>query len=861
MAGWLGLAAASLGLAILLSRTTAGTLDEVLAFALRGVRVPTAVALVVGGLAFVGLERTRRPWLRRACSVAAAAMAALGLAALATSWTEPAHQFESVPIAIGLVLVGLATPFAAMRPHDSRTVQLAGGAAFVISLLVLLGRAYSARPFYEVGGPMPARTGAALGLLLLALALLLARPQYVLPRLFAGRSLGADHLRRSLPFLLSVPLVTGVVALFGMRAGWYGDNVAFAVFTLLAMAVLALLAAISARRIDALATERTALEGLFARTFEVAAVGVARLDPEGRWLYVNGCLCQILDWPREELLGRGSREITHDEDRAEDESVMAAFARGEIDSHHLEKRFLTKQGEPVWVDLSMSAERGRDGGVAYYIAMVHDIRARKRAERAKDEFFALVSHELRSPLHLLGSWLAVLRRENAPEVRERAIAVAEHSAATLNRLIGDLLDASRIASGKLEIEREVFDLLEVVQGVVTAFEPDARARDVALALELPGRVPFVAGDPERIEQVARNLLDNALKFTPLGGRVVVRVTHERDHAALVVSDSGQGIPAPLLPHLFERFAQGEGGPRGSSRGLGLGLAIVRHLVDLHGGRIEARSEGPGRGAAFEVTLPVTEMPPRLAALSPATESDALDEIAVLLVKPDRSVAEAEALGLEASGASVAWATSSEQALELTRAHRPRVVVVDLEAGEEPEWGAWLRALREDGPAIAAIGLSASDHLAARRQARDAGFDACLRRPVDPQRLVAAIHALLHGPRRLLVVDDDRDAADSLAILLARRGFVVERAYGVEDARRAAARFAPAVVLTDLQLGNGDGIALARELRANGLAGVRIIGTSGRALEELAPDEGALFDGFCCKPVDLDALLALLRADG
>jgi PAS domain S-box-containing protein len=851
----LGLSAAALGIAVLLVRAfDAAVLESTLGLALHGVRSLTGLALLLGGLAFAALHRVPHSTGARALAIGAAlAVAGIGCLGL---FAGPLRigALMSIPIGVAMVLIGVGAAWAALRPYNSLTAQLAGGAAFGIALLVLLGRVYSARPLYEIGDGMPARPGAALGCALLALALLLARPEYALSRVLAGRSLGADHLRRSLPALLGVPLATGLLTLAGLRVGWYGEHVAFALFTALAMLSLGLLGISSARRIDAIAAEREVLEGLFRRTFDNASVGVARLDGEGRWLHVNACLAEIVGWPREELIGRSFAEITHPDDLPFDREVLAAFARGEFESQRLEKRYVTKQGHPVWVELFASAERGRDGRVESFVAVVQDIGARKRAERAKDEFFALVSHELRSPLHVLGGWLAVLRQEADPERRRRALETAERSAALLGRLIGDLLDASRIASGKLEIEREVFDLQELVRAVVAAFQPLAASRELTLELELPAHTPFVSGDPERIEQVVRNLLDNALKFTEPGGRVRVQLARAGGRATIAVSDTGRGIAPELLPRVFERLTQGEGGPRGADRGLGLGLSIVRHLVELHGGAIEARSAGRGRGACFVVTLPEAAIPQQLAPLAPPDESDALDGVHVLVVKPDRSAAEALALALEAADASIEWVRAPDEGLARARQRPPRAVVVDLDV-EPDDWAEWLRGLRTEtrGP-LAAVALSAGDHAIGRRRARAAGFDAFVGRPVDPRRLVATLQGVLEGPHRVLVVDDEPDAADSLAILL---GFLVERAYAVEQALAAAARFQPHAVVTDLQLGGEDGADLARALRKSPTGPQRIVALTGRA-----PGEGGieveLFDGVAHKPVDLDALLVLLR---
>ena len=853
----IGLAAAALGLAIVLFRSfDLPALESVLAFAVRGVRASTGYALVLGGLAFLGLHRGMEQRLVRTLSLAAlVGVAGAGIAGLATARSG---ELESVPIAFAFTLIGIASLWAALAPRRGGAIALLAGVALAIALLILLGHAYSARPFYELGGDEPARAGSALGCALLALALLLARPSFPLSRVLAADSMGADHLRSTLPVLLALPVGVSLVTLAGLRAGLYGENVAFALFTILAMAGLGLLGAASARRIDALARDRAVLEGLFQRTFDNASVGVARLDAQGRWQHVNARLCEIVGWPREELIGRPADAITHPDDLAAERALFERLARGELDSQHTEKRTLTKEGHRVWVDNFLSAERDPDGRVTGYAAIVQDVGARKRAERAKDEFFALVSHELRSPLHVLGGWLSVLRHESDPQLRERALAIAERSAALLGRLIGDLLDASRIASGKLEIEHEVFDLQEIVQAVVTSFEPLARSRQVELRLALPDATPFVAGDAARIEQVVRNLIDNALKFTPPGGRVEVALARSGGETTLAVSDTGQGIAPELLPRVFDRLTQGEGGPRGAQRGLGLGLSIVRHLVERHGGRIEAHSDGVGRGARFVVRLPEAPMPRRLAPLALADETDALDGVSVLLVKPDRSAAEALALALEAADAGVLWARTADEALARARDGRPHALIADLDLGPL-DWAAWLTDLRAAaGRRLAALAVSSDDHATTRREARAAGFDAFLGRPVEPRRLVAVLHALLQAPRRrVLVVDDDPEAADSLAILLARRGYEVERAYAVGPALEVAQRFQPSAVLTDLQLGNEDGAQLARALRASALRSACIVAVSGRDLGELGSD-AALFDGAVRKPIDFDGLLAVLR---
>jgi PAS domain S-box-containing protein len=867
----LGLAAGVVSLAILLAWGLGVSPGGLLLS--RGSPRPVAagVTLLVA-LALAALHR--QPRSRAAGSLAIVASAtALAIGAAAFGQTLgfvggaeiPPTLRLADPTALGLILVGVGLLFASRRPFNSLGAQVAAGAALTLALLVMLGYAYSVRDLYEVPGSRPSAPWSAVTWGLLALGILVARPEYALSRVLAGRSLGADQLRRSLPLMLAVPIAAGLAAVGGMRARWYGEDMAFAVFTLLAIAALALVGAAGARRIDQLARERARIEGLFRRTFENAAVGVALLDGEGCWSHVNDRLCEIVGWSREDLLGRGFQVLADPEDLATDLAVVHGFQRGDYDSRHLERAYRSKSGEPVWVDLFVSAVRAKDGRVTLFIVVLQDVSARRMAERAKDEFFALVSHELRSPLNVLTSWLSVLRRNPAPELRGRALDISERSAHLLTRLIGDLLDASRIASGKLEIERDVFDLVDVARAAGLSLEPVARGQEVTLALDLAERPLFVEGDPERLDQVVRNLIDNAIKFTPPGGRIDLRVDDPGDGAArLTVRDSGQGIPAEVLPHVFERFAQGEGGPRGVSRGLGLGLAIVRHLIALHGGSVDVASPGAGRGSTFTVTLPTTAARPwRSGAIRTEEPGDTLEGVPVLILEPERAAAEGLALMFEEADAAVVWARTREEALEAAHAHRPRVFVAEVERLGDAA-AEVLRTLRKEGNGepLAAVALTTSRILPERRRAREAGFDVVLGKPVDPRRVLGWIDSLLHGSRRVLVVDDDSDAADSLALLLARRGFEVERAHDAASALTAASSFHPQIVLTDVHLGGVDGTALARTLRRPREVGsehIRVVAVTGRSREELGVD-AELFDAVVRKPVDLDELLGVLSAE-
>ncbi len=235
--------------------------------------------------------------------------------------------------------------------------------------------------------------------------------------------------------------------------------------------------------------------------------------------------------------------------------------------------------------------------------------AREQAEaanQAKDEFLAMVSHELRTPLNAMLGWVSILRGNKGKEdVYARAVDAIERSATAQNRLVNDLLDISRIVSGSLWLERQPVSLVTVIEPVIDASFPTARDKSIVLEVDLDDQVKWVNGDPNRLQQVVTNLLQNAIKFTPEGGRIHISLRFDNGSAQITVTDSGRGIEKEFLPLVFDRYRQ-EKRKKDSRGGLGLGLAISRHIVELHGGSISAVSEGEGKGSIFTVELPTTE---------------------------------------------------------------------------------------------------------------------------------------------------------------------------------------------------------------------------------------------------------------
>ncbi len=383
--------------------------------------------------------------------------------------------------------------------------------------------------------------------------------------------------------------------------------------------------------------------------------------------------------------------------------------------------------------------------------------AREQAEyanRLKDEFLATVSHELRTPLNAILGWTRMLRGGHVPpERRAHVLETIERNARAQAQLVEDLLDVSRILSGKLRMEFRPVSLTVVVEAAADAVRPTAEARGVSLELDAGDPGPVV-GDPDRLQQVVWNLLSNAVKFTPRGGRVVTRLAREGDVALVEVVDTGDGIRASFLPFIFDRFRQADSTVGRTHGGLGLGLAIVRHLVELHGGAVAADSEGPGLGSRFQVKLPLQRDVAGVSGETPSRpdpeerlslpEVPLLTGLHVLVVDDEFDTRELLAEVLSQQGARVTLAASAREAAEAVAA-RPDVLISDIgmPGGDGYELIRRLRAADDRTPAVAVTAYARGEDA---RKALAAGFQRHAAKPIEPGALVAIV-ADLCGRRR------------------------------------------------------------------------------------------------------------------
>jgi signal transduction histidine kinase/CheY-like chemotaxis protein len=394
---------------------------------------------------------------------------------------------------------------------------------------------------------------------------------------------------------------------------------------------------------------------------------------------------------------------------------------------------------------SEEALRRSESELRRMVALEREARTQaEAADRTKDEFLAILSHELRTPLNAVLGWLSMLRNGAVAETRrDGVLEVIERNARVQAQLIEDLLDVSRIIMGKVRLELAPVSFAPVVSTVLDSIRPSAEAKGVSLHVAFSVTTETIRADAGRLQQIISNLLFNAIKFTPPSGHVFVEATRENNQVQLSVRDTGLGIEPEFLPHIFERFRQADSSVTRTHSGIGLGLAIVQHLVHLHGGTVEAQSEGPNRGALFIVRFPLVAAKATVRVTKPPLQSPRLAGVRVLVVDDDRDTRELLTEALGESGARVTSADSAKRALEVLIEDGADVLVSDI--GMPGEDGLSLmrriRLLPGDRGRIPAIALTAYARAEDRLQAIDAGYQMHMTKPVALRELQAGLAKL------------------------------------------------------------------------------------------------------------------------
>ena len=468
---------------------------------------------------------------------------------------------------------------------------------------------------------------------------------------------------------------------------------------------------------------------------------------------------RVFGYTAREAIGRSITLIVPPDRLAEENEVLARIARGDrVD--HFETVRVTKEGRHINVSLTVSPIRNAAGTIIGVSKISRDITDRVRAEaeradllareqaareeaealnRAKDQFLAVLSHELRTPLNAIYGWARMLH--NTPldaTLRARGADAILRNAKAQLQLVEDLLDVSRIITGNMRLEVGPVNLGSVIEAALETVRPAANAKDISLHRMVDSSVGSIVGAADRLQQVIWNLLMNAVKFTPRGGRIEVRLRRADPDVEIVVSDTGEGISPDLLPHVFERFRQGDSTITRTHGGLGIGLALVRHLVDLHGGTVQAESAGPGQGSTFTVRLPVrAPLGEEGGRTGVEGEGVSLRGLRVLVADDDRDSIELARVILNSAGADVRTAVSSASTRAAVAEWAPDVLVLDIEMPGEDGY-ALLRGLRERGNRAPAVAVTAYGGAEDRRRALSAGFVSHLSKPIDPAALTLAI---------------------------------------------------------------------------------------------------------------------------
>jgi PAS domain S-box-containing protein len=508
-------------------------------------------------------------------------------------------------------------------------------------------------------------------------------------------------------------------------------------------------------------------EAKFKAVFDQALNGIALLSHDMIFLEVNPAMCATFGRDRTNVIGKHISAFNAGGSEHLVEEITAALAatgawRGTLpvlhaDGRHVELDWSVSihSGPGIRLAITTDVTERREIEAERERLLASETAARAEAERAnqvKDDFLAALSHELRTPLNAIVGWSQLLKQRVAGGDADvvSGINAIERNARVQAQLIADLLDVSRVASGKLQIERQWFDPAEEVAAAVENVQPAARARDIAVDVTLEGHREPLLWDPARFQQVVWNLLDNAVKFSPEGGRVAIRLLQTESDLELWISDQGRGISPDFLPYVFEPFRQEHAGTKRGHGGLGLGLAIVRHLVEAHDGRITAASPGDQHGSTFRVRLPRQDR--HRAAAPPAPAPDApvprLDGVRVLVVEDDFDARILIRRMLEDAGAQVTDTSDVDSAIACIEAERPAVVVSDIALPHQDGYDL-IRRIRERHRAdvLPAIALTAFARDEDRSKALDAGYQAHLSKPIDPRQLVTVAAGLVQGSRR------------------------------------------------------------------------------------------------------------------
>ena len=755
------------------------------------VKTNTSIALTLLGLALLLLEPERRGGFRTALGRLAAGLAgAIGLATLTQhlfGWNLGIDEllFREAPGAPGTSSPNRMGPPASTyfpllagslllidrRPgRGASPSQLLALAVGSLAFLPILGYVFGVQELFGVAQLTGISLHTAIVFVLLATGILLARPDLGPMRLMTVNDSGGVLVRRMLPVAILLPVALGWLRIKGEEAGYYdaefGRSLLIFSFILLFSGWTVRTGQQLSRQTAARARAEAAqleLKDRLVRILENISQGFCALDPAGRCTYVNCEAERLTGRTRQQALGHTLDEL-YPERRFPELHAGIRRASRLNQMVHVETR---DDQSGAWLDHDVVPT---SEGITLFTRDVTDVKLRdeerrrlleserearsvaEHSNRMKDEFLATLSHELRTPLNAILGWSMLLARSGlSAEETRRGLDAIERNSRLQARLIEDLLDMSRIVSGHVRLDLQEVDLAVLVDSVLLAMAPNAQARQIEVTRVVESGAPAVRGDPARLQQVLWNLMSNALKFTPRGGHVRVELRRTGGDVELVVEDDGTGIAPEFMPHIFDRFRQADASTTRRHGGLGLGLAIARHLTELHGGKLLAHSDGVDRGATFTVRLPVDAVPHHEPGRNPggaldgsrsevAGEPSSLAGVRVLVVEDQKDTRDLIEHLLRGRHAEVRVAESHDGALELLGRERFDVLISDIGMPGRDGYSL-MRHVRERWNGLPGIALTAFAREEDRQLAMEAGFRLHLPKPVHPERLASAVAKL------------------------------------------------------------------------------------------------------------------------
>ena len=498
-------------------------------------------------------------------------------------------------------------------------------------------------------------------------------------------------------------------------------------------------------------TQSREAESRFRATFDNAAVGIGHVEMTGRWLRVNDRLCSILGYSRKEMQELTFEDISFPDDLDSDKVKFGSLKRGEIDRYTLEKRCVCKDQSIVWVSQTISLQRDSAGIPQYSIAILQDISQRKifeseltQAVHQRDQFLATLSHELRNPLAAARHAFSVASHGKLDQQqKDKAMSVIDRQLQQMAHLLDDLLDVSRITQGKIRFEKLPLDMRRVVTDAADALQSTIKSHEHHFSVNIPDEEVVVEGDESRLMQVVENLLTNACKYTPDGGHVELTLAVEGDDCVLSIADDGRGIDSDLLGHVFDLFVQSDLDLDRQEGGMGLGLTVVRSLVEHHNGTIQAKSEGLEKGAVFTVRLPLSDkavVSERSTNVTKVAAKPVEGTRPIVVVEDNEDSRDMLMTLLSLEGFEVVGCSDGRAGLEKIIELMPPIALVDIGL---PELDGYQLAkeFRSQYPnakvkLIALTGYGQESDIA---ESTEAGFDAHVTKPVDKSVLMPILH--------------------------------------------------------------------------------------------------------------------------